>query len=178
MNKPLNFYVLTILLFSVATVAQTVRDEKDLWQPYAITPRASTQHINLSSEWQLGWRDAQIRSVDELATQNKWINARVPATVQMALYYAGELPHPYDNLNAAGDRTENSSRTTVPRDAQRECERSAARIVTRNFRQQTFAQLHAASLEQPASGSAGQPQRCTHRQRAESRTAVCQYRIA
>ena len=83
------------LLFSLDTLAQTARDEKTLWQPYYISPRTASEsaelHINLSGEWQLGWRDTANSGVDELASQSKWIRARVPATVQMALHYAGEL---------------------------------------------------------------------------------------
>ena len=92
------------LACAVFAVAQTMPAEKMLWQPYYVTPRAGSQHIALDGEWQLGWRDAAIKSTNELGMQNsgqsKWIRARVPATVQMALHYAGELPHPYYNLNS------------------------------------------------------------------------------
>jgi beta-mannosidase len=92
--------LLPLLIGCLLSVVATAQTEKPLWQPYSITPRASSQHINLSGEWQLGWRDAQVTNIDELQNQNKWIRARVPATIQMALHYAGELPHPYYNLNS------------------------------------------------------------------------------
>jgi hypothetical protein len=114
MYRRIGFGLLAILqlLFSLDTLAQTARDEKTLWQPYYISPRTASEsaalHINLSGEWQLGWRDTANSGVDELASQSKWIRARVPATVQMALHYAGELPHPYYNLNFAVERSNQS----------------------------------------------------------------------
>ncbi len=92
-------FALTLSL-ACAAFAQSAKEEKPLWQPYFIAPRAAAQHLALDGEWQLAWRDAQIGSPDALATQEKWIRARVPATIQMALHYAGELPHPYYNLNS------------------------------------------------------------------------------
>lgn len=98
--------IVCLTLASLTTLAQTAKDERALWQPYYLTPRAASnandaaQHIALEGEWQLGWRDAQVGGVDELKDQQKWIRARVPATVQMALHFAGELPHPYYNLNS------------------------------------------------------------------------------
>jgi beta-mannosidase len=95
------YWQLMLALCFVSTfVGAQANNDETLWQPYFITPRTSSQHINLSGEWQFGWRDAQINSVDELQSQSKWLNARVPATIQMALHYAGELPHPYYNLNS------------------------------------------------------------------------------
>lgn len=88
-----------LLLFSLLA-SSIYAQEPALWQPYYITPRMAAQHIALNGEWRLGWRDAAINNVDELENQAKWINARVPATVQMALHFAGELPHPYYNLNS------------------------------------------------------------------------------
>lgn len=94
-------YVVVMSAIPMVAAAQTKADEKTLWQPFYITPRAAAeQHVALDSEWQLGWRDAPVKSVDELSGQSKWISARVPNTVQMSLHYAGELPHPYYNLNS------------------------------------------------------------------------------
>jgi beta-mannosidase len=71
-----------------------------LERPYYITPRAGATHLNLSNDWQLSWRDTQISSPRELASQSKWITVANPTSVHMALYQAGELPHPYYNLNS------------------------------------------------------------------------------
>lgn len=80
--------------------AQSKTEGKPLWQPYYISPRSGAQHIALEGEWQLGYRDAPIEQIGELSGHSKWIGAQVPSTVQMALYRAGELPHPYYNLNS------------------------------------------------------------------------------
>jgi beta-mannosidase len=107
--RMLNRFALLVtfhLALPLAAAAQTGAQEKTLWQPYYVTPRAASnandaaRHIALEGEWQLGWRDAQVGGVEELNGQQKWIRARVPATVQMALHFAGELPHPYYNLNS------------------------------------------------------------------------------
>lgn len=100
MKKTLQPLLLLALCLLPGFARAQANNEKTLWQPYSITPRPTAQHVDLSGEWQLGWRDAQISNVDELANQNKWLRARVPATVQMALHYAGALPHPYYNLNS------------------------------------------------------------------------------
>jgi len=71
-----------------------------LERPYYITPRTGAHHIDLSADWQLTWRDSQIAAPPDLAAQSKWIPVGTPASVHMALYKAGELPHPYYNLNS------------------------------------------------------------------------------
>jgi hypothetical protein len=76
------------------------QDAKTLWQPYYIWPRSGAQHLSLDGDWELGYRDTPIKSLQELAPQPKWIHAQVPSSVQWALYRAGELPHPYYNLNS------------------------------------------------------------------------------
>lgn len=100
------FYAALICLapfLAAIAVAQKESEEKTLWQPFYVTPRdtAGQQHIALDANWQLSWRDTQIKNADDLARgQVKWIEARVPNTVQMSMHYAGELPHPYYNLNS------------------------------------------------------------------------------
>lgn len=74
--------------------------ETPLWQPFRITPRGGSQHIDLAGQWEMGYRDAGVTNISELVNQAKWIPASVPSTVQMALTRAGELPHPYYNLNS------------------------------------------------------------------------------
>lgn len=85
----------TILGLSLAAA------ETPLWQPYYPWPRSGEAHVDLSRDWQLGWRDAQVAGPTELAGQSKWIPVASPTSVQMALHKAGELPHPYYNLNSA-----------------------------------------------------------------------------
>jgi beta-mannosidase len=80
--------------------ARAQQEEKPLWQPYYISPRSGAQHISLDGEWELGYRDAPITRLEDLRDQPKWISARVPSSVQWALYRAGELPHPYYHLNS------------------------------------------------------------------------------
>lgn len=71
-----------------------------LANPYYVQPRTGAQHIALSDNWELSWRDAQITATTDLAAQAKWIQVAHPQSVQMALHHAGELPHPYYNLNS------------------------------------------------------------------------------
>lgn len=80
MNRWFRYALLTMLRCSAATVTQTTREEKTLWPPYFISPRPASQQLDLSDAWQLGWRDAQLNSVDELQSQSKWLKARVAAT--------------------------------------------------------------------------------------------------
>ncbi len=93
------------IIFAIATIiiplalAAQPPEEPALWQPYYIYPRAGGQQVDLAGQWDLGHRDVPIVDPAELNSQ-KWIQAPVPATVQMALFRAGELPHPYYNLNS------------------------------------------------------------------------------
>lgn len=73
---------------------------KELWQPYYITPRTDDQHIALSRNWMLAYRDDSIKSTDQLKQINEWINVAEPTTVHWALYKVGKLPHPYKHLNS------------------------------------------------------------------------------
>ena len=73
---------------------------KTLWQPFYVGPRTGQQHISLDGEWDLGYRDTPIESLQDLASQSKWIRADVPGSAQWALYRAGELPDPYLHMNA------------------------------------------------------------------------------
>ncbi len=74
---------------------------KPLWQPYYVYPRTGAAHVDLSRDWQLGWRDRQISAAAETASIAKWIDVSEPTSVQIALHKAGELPHPYYNLNSS-----------------------------------------------------------------------------
>lgn len=90
----LSLLPLLLPLFAPGADAQT------LSQPYYISPRSGGQHIDLSSDWLLAWRDRQVSGIEELDAQSKWLTVKYPTSVQMALYHAGELPHPYEHLNS------------------------------------------------------------------------------
>ncbi|WP_321475047.1 sugar-binding domain-containing protein [uncultured Paludibaculum sp.] len=94
MNKRILSGILYFLTLSAATAAGS------LTNPYYVQPRAGGQHIDLSADWELSWRDGQVASISELSSQPKWWKVGHPQSVQMALYHAGELPHPYYNLNS------------------------------------------------------------------------------
>lgn len=89
-----------LLAFAFCCALRAGGAEPPLARPYYITPRMGAQHIALDRDWQLAWRDTQISTVDELSGQRKWIAVATPTSVHMALYRAGELPHPYYNLNS------------------------------------------------------------------------------
>jgi len=102
MNKPLCVAILLAAngFLWISNASRAAQEEKTLWQPYYLWPRSGEQHIVLDGPWDLGYRDAPIDSVQNLAQQQKWIRAQVPSSVQWALYRAGELPHPYHHLNS------------------------------------------------------------------------------
>lgn len=80
--------------------ARPRQDEKTLWQPYYIWPRSGQQHISLDGDWEMGFRSTPIERIEDLTQQQRWTHARIPTSVQWALYVAGELPHPYHHLNS------------------------------------------------------------------------------
>ena len=93
----MKFRFLLLLLF----VAQAVRaQETSLAQPYYITPRSGSQHVDVMTDWQLGYADSVVGSVSDLKTVTNWFTVAEPTTVQIALTKAGKLPHPYSHLNA------------------------------------------------------------------------------
>lgn len=92
------FSMLLLLLWS-GVVAQEI-EEKKLWQPYYITPRTADQHIDLSSDWVLGYRDSPIQQIVQVDDIGEWITVEHPTSVQWALHKAGKLPHPYEHQNS------------------------------------------------------------------------------
>jgi len=80
--------------------ARAQQEEKTLWQPYYIWPRAGEQHILLDGPWEMGYRDAPLAKPQDLESQSRWIRVQIPSSVQWALYESGELPHPYQHLNS------------------------------------------------------------------------------
>jgi len=87
-------------LLACTSMATAQQEGKNLWQPFYIGTRTGKQHISLDGEWDLGYRDTPIESLQDFRSQPKWIHAQVPSSVQSALYRAGELPNPYVHMNA------------------------------------------------------------------------------
>ncbi len=67
--------------------------------PFYIFPRTDNQHSDLSSDWQLSFTDSVLTNIDKLHG-NSLVAVKFPTSVQMALYHAGKLPHPYSNKNS------------------------------------------------------------------------------
>lgn len=72
---------------------------KNLWQPYYITPRTGSQHLDLQRNWQLIHSDSVIDDIS-LMLWDSAITVEEPTSVHMALHKAGKLPHPYAHLNS------------------------------------------------------------------------------
>ncbi|MCL5745432.1 MAG: hypothetical protein M1541_16170, partial [Acidobacteria bacterium] len=49
-----------------------------LSSPFYIQPRTGAQHIALSENWELSWRDNQVGATAELAAQPKWFKVAYP----------------------------------------------------------------------------------------------------
>ncbi len=88
------------LLLAPLAAALAEAPSTSLERPYYISPRTGGQHISLNGEWQLGFNKTPIAATADLERLPKWIRAQVPDSVQWSLYAAGELPHPYHNLNS------------------------------------------------------------------------------
>lgn len=93
----MKFFACFLCLFSIQL---SHAQEKSIAQPYYITPRTGSQHIDMERNWQLGYADAQLPAAGDVSRISNWINVTEPTTVQVALYKAGKLPHPYYHLNA------------------------------------------------------------------------------
>lgn len=87
--------------FIFAAAALCAAPSQGLWQPYYAFPRSGASHVDLSQDWQLGWLDRQATDASGVSAVSKWIHVSEPTSVQMALHKAGELPHPYHNLNSS-----------------------------------------------------------------------------
>jgi len=92
--------LLGIMSVPFLEAALAVGADRNLSNPYYIEPRSGAQHVSLDGDWELGYRDAPIDRLEDLATVQKWIRARVPTTVQWALFRNGDLPDPYAHLNS------------------------------------------------------------------------------
>ena len=88
------------LILVLTSAACSLAADSTLWRPYYISPRSGAQHIALDNDWRLTSRDSEIRDPAGIDSKAKWIPVSTPASVHMTLHRAGELPHPYYNLNS------------------------------------------------------------------------------
>jgi beta-mannosidase len=90
-----------LLIFSLAlNLADAQNADKKLWQPYRISPRAGSQHQDLSGPWQLSYTDTPVTNLDELKNSGNSFETQVPNSVHWSLFKGGKLPHPYANKNS------------------------------------------------------------------------------
>ena len=98
MNK-YNLLIFSLLLVTSTVSAQSDNTAKKLWQPYRISPRTGTQHIDLSGTgWELSHTDKPI--IDLKQPREGAFQTSVPNSVHWSLYKAGKLPHPYYHKNS------------------------------------------------------------------------------
>ncbi|TDB67410.1 glycoside hydrolase family 2 protein [Arundinibacter roseus] len=75
--------------------------EKNLWQPYRISERSGSAHVDLSGTgWTLGHTDQPISGLSELKTLKDEFETSIPNSVHWSYYKAGKLPHPYYHKNS------------------------------------------------------------------------------
>jgi len=101
------FFVLTsTLLFAAdAPVLQpgdAPSGEKDFrtQHHFRISPRSGEAHLDLSADWNFGFRDSSARTYAETKDVKDWYVMHRPTTVHRALCEAGVLPEPYVGLNS------------------------------------------------------------------------------
>ena len=89
-------YIITYFLLIIANFAFA---QKELWQPYFITPRTGANHIEISEDWELTHTEKPVEEIDALGN-NEWFNTKRLASVHWSLYWSGELPYPYAGMNS------------------------------------------------------------------------------
>ena len=89
-------YLFSIICFLLPLIALSQR----LAQPWYITPRTGTQHIDLNGKWNLAYMDTSIADLKQLNNQKDAFETTIPNSVHWSLFKAGKLPHPYYNLNS------------------------------------------------------------------------------
>ena len=97
MKRIIAFTLLLVLIIGGMVAKETTK----LWQPYYITPRLGSQHLDLSANWSLGYLDNPIQNVSEVERINDWITVEYPTSIQWAMHKAGKLPHPYEHENSS-----------------------------------------------------------------------------
>jgi beta-mannosidase len=89
------------ILFALLFITQGVIAQKsqNLWQPYRISERVGSQHLDLSgSGWELSHTD---QPVSDLKSPRKdAFQTSIPNSVHWSYFKAGKLPHPYYNKNS------------------------------------------------------------------------------
>lgn len=95
--KRIFIFVLLLLVSPWITAEEVAK----LWQPYYITPRLGSQHLDVSSDWRLGYLDNSIQQVVDVERISDWIMVEYPTSVHWAMHKAGKLPHPYEHENSA-----------------------------------------------------------------------------
>lgn len=76
-----------------------VTAQNEINSPYYIFPRCADRHIDLSKDWKLYGNQDTITNLMQLKDKD-WVNVENPTSVQIALYKANKLPHPYVGLNS------------------------------------------------------------------------------
>lgn len=74
--------------------------DKNLWQPYRITPREGSQHIDLAGAWELSYMDSPVTTLGALSQRKDPFQTTVPNSIHWSLFKAGKLPHPYAHKNS------------------------------------------------------------------------------
>lgn len=92
------FLLLLVSLFISGTIY--AQNDKNLWQPYRITPRTDAQHIDLSGTWELSHTESPIYSTTDLSKREDPFETKVPNSIHWSYFKAGKLPHPYVNKNS------------------------------------------------------------------------------
>ena len=102
MRRPLSFAfaIVVLMINGLPANAQKNNATKAFTEPWYITPRTGTQHIDLSGTWELSYMDAPIDNLQQLENRKEPFQTTVPNSVHWSLYKAGKLPHPYYNKNS------------------------------------------------------------------------------
>jgi beta-mannosidase len=86
--------------FSLSSNAQKNPVDKNLWQPWYITPRTGAQHIDLSGSWELSYMDVPVEHLQQLQNRMETFQITIPNSIHWSLYKSGKLPHPYYHKNS------------------------------------------------------------------------------
>lgn len=94
--------IFSIVLISLVVLNLTAQTpERNLWQPYYISPRVESvnQHIPLNGTWNISYMDEPILSTGELKNSKDPFETQIPNSVHWSYFKEGKLPHPYMSLN-------------------------------------------------------------------------------
>lgn len=88
-----------LIIITLTIFVYWLQSQVTLKSPFFIFPREAVQHINLTNNWELTFREDTVQHVTEI-TDNNWFLVEHPTSVQMALYKSGKLPNPYAGKNS------------------------------------------------------------------------------